>query len=85
MRVENLSKSFDKKLLFKDGNFTINGGDKVGIIGNNGSGKTTLLNILLGEDKNYIGDVYLNPNMKISSLSQYLEVVNEEITILDYL
>ncbi|WP_346920162.1 ABC-F family ATP-binding cassette domain-containing protein [Clostridium sp. UBA7339] len=85
IRVENLSKSFDKKLLFKDGNFTINGGDKVGIIGNNGSGKTTLLNILLGEDKNYIGDVYLNPNMKISSLSQYLEVVNEEITILDYL
>ncbi|MEW8993587.1 ABC-F family ATP-binding cassette domain-containing protein [Clostridium sp.] len=85
IRVENLSKSFYKKLLFKDGNFTINGGDKVGIIGNNGSGKTTLLNILLGEDKNFIGDVYLNKNMKTSSLSQYLEVVNEEKTILEYL
>jgi len=85
IRVENLSKSFYKKLLFKDGNFTINGGDKVGIIGNNGSGKTTLLNILLGEDENFIGDVYLNKNMKMSSLSQYLEVVNEEKTILEYL
>ncbi len=85
IRCENLSKSFDKKMLFKDVNFTINGGDKVGIIGNNGSGKTTLLNILLGEDKDFLGEAYINKNMKISSLSQYLEVIKEDETILDYL
>jgi ATP-binding cassette subfamily F protein 3 len=85
IRVENLSKSFDKKLLFKDVNFTINGGDKAGIIGDNGSGKTSLLNILLGIDKDFIGEIYLNKNMKIGSLSQYLDVIKEDQTILEYL
>ncbi|MDK2936068.1 MAG: ATP-binding cassette, subfamily er 3 [Eubacteriaceae bacterium] len=47
LRVEQLKKSFNQKLLFENIDFEIQSGDKIGIIGPNGIGKTTLLKILL--------------------------------------
>ncbi|WKY45936.1 ABC-F family ATP-binding cassette domain-containing protein [Eubacteriaceae bacterium ES2] len=47
LRVEQLTKSFEQRLLFENIDFEIQAGDKIGIIGPNGIGKTTLLKILL--------------------------------------
>jgi ATP-binding cassette subfamily F protein 3 len=46
IRVNNLKLSFGDQVLFDDGKFTVNSGERVGLVGLNGSGKTTLLNLL---------------------------------------
>lgn len=48
--VENLTKSVGEKTLFRDISFTIQNGDKVGLIGINGTGKSTLLSIIAGTE-----------------------------------
>lgn len=55
--IENLSKSFPPKLLFKNLNFDVKRGDRIAIIGDNGVGKTTLLKILnskLNSDEGFV-------------------------------
>ncbi|MDD3342679.1 MAG: ABC transporter ATP-binding protein [Sulfurospirillaceae bacterium] len=48
IKVENLSFSYETKLILDTINFKINKGEKVVLLGNNGSGKSTLLRILAG-------------------------------------
>ena len=48
LTIENLTKSYTERLLFDEASFSLNEGEKVGIIGINGTGKTTLLKILAG-------------------------------------
>ena len=48
LSIDNLAKSFDDKMLFRNLNINLNRGDRLGIIGAHGTGKTTLLNIITG-------------------------------------
>lgn len=48
IEINNLSFSYDKKIILKDINFKLEKKDMVGIVGKSGSGKTTLVNVLLG-------------------------------------
>jgi ATP-binding cassette subfamily F protein uup len=50
-------KSFGPKVLMSNVKFSIDDGEKVGIIGRNGVGKSTLFGILAGADKDFTGDV----------------------------
>ena len=45
LTIEHLTKSYTERLLFNDTAFSINEGEKVGLIGINGTGKSTLLRI----------------------------------------
>lgn len=49
--LQNINLSFGEKKIFKDAKFSINQGDKVGLIGLNGHGKSTLFKILANEVK----------------------------------
>ncbi len=49
--IKNLTKSTSEKELFRDLSFTLNSGDRLGIIGENGCGKSTLFRILLGTEQ----------------------------------
>jgi ATP-binding cassette, subfamily F, member 3 len=49
-QVEDLTKAYGPKILFKDLSFSLPRGRRLGIMGPNGSGKTTLLRALLGEE-----------------------------------
>lgn len=49
-------KSFGDKLLMRNVRFSIDEGEKVGIVGRNGVGKSTLFGILAGTDTDYTGD-----------------------------
>jgi macrolide transport system ATP-binding/permease protein len=69
LEAKQLDKSFDKRILFKNVNFTILHGEKVSIIGPNGSGKTTLLKIVLGQET-ADGEVWISPSAKIGYLTQ---------------
>ena len=70
LSVENISKSYGERLLFKNISFGINSGQKIGFIAKNGTGKTSLLNILSGEDTPDTGNVIYRKHLKVSFLSQ---------------
>ncbi|MCC7448327.1 MAG: ABC-F family ATP-binding cassette domain-containing protein [Anaerolineae bacterium] len=75
--VSNIAKRFpgaDAPIL-KHISFTVNGGERVGLIGPNGCGKTTLLRIVTGDLTADMGGVQYNPpDLRISYLAQGLDV-----------
>ncbi len=68
--INNLSKSYGKKILFENISLNINRGEKIGLIGPNGSGKTTLFSIILRETESSGGDVHVHKNILIGYLPQ---------------
>lgn len=70
LNISNASKSFGERTLFTDVTFTINEGDRIGLLGLNGTGKTTLLGgIVNNSDLNTI-NVEKPKDYKISYLKQ---------------
>lgn len=78
--VENLTKSYGIKTLFKDITFHINEGDKIAIVAKNGSGKSTLLKILMGKEVPDSGSISINKEMQIVLFDQEI-YFDPEITI----
>jgi ATP-binding cassette subfamily F protein 3 len=68
--VNDVSRRFGDTLLFEHVSFTINSGDRVGLVGPNGSGKSTLLRILTGEESPDSGSVMADPRTTIGYLRQ---------------
>ena len=68
--VRNLSLYYGERQILSDVSFDIKQGDIVAIYGGNGSGKSTLIKILLGLNHEYVGDVKLVSNLKISYIPQ---------------
>lgn len=71
LEASNLSKSFGERTLFSGGNFKIEAGDKIGIIGANGCGKTTLFNIVSGKEEASSGGVVKTKGITVGTLSQH--------------
>ena len=84
LKLENVEKKFDQKVIFKDANLTLNYGEKVALIGKNGSGKSTLIKMILGQDTNFQGELKLGTSIKIGYISQNIIFENNEKTVLDY-
>ncbi|MCC6182035.1 MAG: ABC-F family ATP-binding cassette domain-containing protein [Bacteroidia bacterium] len=74
LSINQLSKSFGDKVLFKNITFGINYGDKVALIAKNGSGKSTLFKILQGIEIPDNGEVVFRKGLRISFLSQEPEL-----------
>ncbi|MFN7100672.1 MAG: ATP-binding cassette domain-containing protein, partial [Flavobacterium sp.] len=70
LSVENISKSFGERTLFKDISFGINKDQKIAFIAKNGSGKTTIMSILNGLEESDTGQVVLRKGIKMAFLSQ---------------
>ena len=70
LTIEHLTKSYTERLLFDDTSFSINEGDKIGLIGINGTGKSTLLRIVSGLEVPDEGSVVKGRNLDIRFLSQ---------------
>ncbi|MCF6308150.1 MAG: ABC-F family ATP-binding cassette domain-containing protein [Flavobacteriaceae bacterium] len=70
LSVENISKSYGERILFKNISFGINEGQKIGFVAKNGTGKTSILNIISGIDTPDTGNVVSRKGLKISYLSQ---------------
>lgn len=60
--IEHLSKSFEKKEVLRDIDFTFEEGKIYGLLGRNGAGKTTLFNCLNRDLKADGGNFYLEEN-----------------------
>lgn len=59
LKIENLSKSYDKNLVLKNINLEIEEGSIFGLIGPNGAGKSTLMKSILGIVKKDSGSISL--------------------------
>lgn len=70
LQVDGLTKSYGDRLLFADVSFTINEGDKVGLIAKNGMGKSTLLSIIAGREDYDSGKIVFRNDIKVSILDQ---------------
>jgi len=70
LSVENLTKSFGDKVLFKNISFGIEQGQKVALVGINGAGKSTLMKIIMKLEVADAGEVAVNQNVKISYVHQ---------------
>jgi ABC transport system ATP-binding/permease protein len=70
LSVNNLSKSYGTKTLFKRISFGINHGNKVALVAKNGSGKSTLFKILKGKEIADEGEVVFRKNISIAFLDQ---------------
>jgi ATP-binding cassette ChvD family protein len=81
IKVENLGKSFDGRVLFENLNFDIPKNAIVGIIGPNGVGKSTLFKMLVGKEKPDTGTVTIGDSVKISYVDQSHEALLPEKTI----
>lgn len=68
--IENLTKSFGIRTLFKNISFHIEEGDKIAFVAPNGSGKSTLLRIIAGMDTADSGTVWVHKDIKVIMLLQ---------------
>ncbi len=80
LSINNLSKAYGAKVLFKNINFGINYGDKVALVAKNGSGKTTLFKILKGIEIADAGEVVFRKDITVGFLEQNFSF-DENLTI----
>ena len=70
IEVKAASKAYEDKLLFSELDFSLTGGECIGIIGKNGLGKSTLLKVILGMQKPDDGTVTIGNQVKINYIDQ---------------
>lgn len=89
LSVENITKTFGERVIFKDVTFGIEQGQKAALVAKNGSGKSTLLRCLMGQESLDDGRVVFRNDLNISFLEQsddldpentvYEEVFNHDL------
>ena len=82
LSCKNISKSYGIETILNDVTFSINEGDKVGIIGANGEGKSTLFKIICRQISADDGEIFLDKNKSLGYLSQHLDLESDK-TIYD--
>lgn len=81
--VENLSKSYDNHVVFKDANMVIERGQKVALVGKNGEGKSTMIKAIMGEI-DFEGKCEIGHNVKIGYFAQnQASLLDENLTIFE--
>ena len=70
LTMEHLTKFYTERMLFQDAGFSINEGEKIGVIGINGTGKTTLLRIAAGLEEPDEGTVTMGNGLAVRYLAQ---------------
>ena len=74
VRLYEVTKNYDARIIFHDVFFRLDVGDRVGLIGRNGVGKTTLLRLILGQEEATSGQVQVEEGVRIGYFSQFSEL-----------
>ena len=93
IQFNNVYKQYTGEYILKNVTFSINDGDKIGMIGLNGAGKSSIIKIILGQENhdgsieniNEKGSIFVNPNMKIGYLSQIHKFDSENNSVYEEL
>lgn len=79
--IENVSKSYGDKTVFRNVNLTIERGDKIAFVGRNGEGKSTLVKCIMGEIP-FEGNLKLGHNVMIGYFAQnQASLLDENLTV----
>lgn len=81
VEVNNISKSFDGRLLYENLSFTVPPTAIVGIVGPNGAGKTTLFRMMTGEQQPDTGTVVVGDTVKVAYVGQLRDVLDAKKTV----
>lgn len=73
VHLSNITKQQGNKILYRNGSFQINSGEKIGLVGPNGAGKTTIFRIIMGEEGIDGGTVSKSDKTVIGYFSQNIE------------
>ncbi len=92
IKLVDITKSYGDKQILNKINLDINGGDKIGIVGDNGSGKSTLIKVIMGIEEPDFGKIEISAKDTIGYLKQTTEYslndfmdVSDENNISDFL
>ena len=84
--IEDLSKSYGKRVIYDDFSLTIRRGERWAVMGRNGAGKTTLLKMLSGNLRPDQGEVRLGASLKMGYFAQQsLDTMDADLTIIEQL
>jgi ATP-binding cassette subfamily F protein 3 len=79
IQISNLSKAYGTQVIFDDVGFTVNAGERIGLVGRNGHGKTTLLRMINGEERPDTGMISIPNNYSVGYLSQHLRFSEDSV------
>jgi len=82
LSVENVSKNYGEKELFREISFGLDQGQKIALVAKNGSGKTSLLNCLIGQDTPDSGNITFRKDINVGYLKQE-ENFDPSLSIID--
>ncbi|MCL6555461.1 MAG: energy-dependent translational throttle protein EttA [Burkholderiales bacterium] len=83
IEFRNVSKGYGDRLLIDNLSFRVPPGAIVGIIGPNGAGKSTLFRMILGREKPDAGEIVIGPTVKLASVDQSREGLENEKTVFE--
>jgi len=72
IQANNLDKCYGQQVIFIKAGFTLNPGERVGLVDRNGHGKTTLFKMILGQERPDSGSISIPSGYKIGHLSQHI-------------
>ncbi len=79
IQINDLSKCFGEQQIFKNLNFTVGRGDKIGLVGRNGSGKSTIFRMIMGDFVPDSGKIVQPRNYSVATLEQHIEFTKETV------
>lgn len=82
LSCNNVSKTFGVETILENISFSVNEGDKIGIVGVNGTGKTTLFKVITGIFPHDSGEIFTSKNCRLGYLEQNTNFYSEK-TIYD--
>ena len=81
-KMKNVAKAFGERTLFSDVELSVEGGERIAILGDNGTGKSTFIKCLLGEE-DCQGKIQFGPTVKWGYLPQIIKFSHPERSLYD--
>ena len=78
LSASGVNKSYGVNTILRDITFSVNEGDKIGVLGVNGAGKTTLFRLITGEEQPDEGELYISKQSGVAYMHQHAEYSSDK-------